>query len=56
MYTARYDLELEYSLMRFVVDKVPGQFFLRAFQFSFFTIIPVMLHTHLHLHLLPEGL
>jgi hypothetical protein len=53
--TTWYELALEYSQMRFVVDKVPGQVFPRAFQFSFVTIIPFMLHTHLHLHLLPEG-
>jgi len=33
------------------VDKgAPGQVFLRALQFSPVTVIPQMLHSHLHLH------
>jgi hypothetical protein len=54
VHTTLYGLALEYSQMRSVVDKVTGQVFLRAFQFSFVTIIPFMLH-NLHLHLLPEA-
>jgi hypothetical protein len=37
--------------VRYVVDKgARGQVFLRAFQFYPVTVIPQMLHSHLHLH------
>jgi branched-subunit amino acid transport protein len=37
--------------MVFVVDKVVlGQVFLQVLRFSPVSIIPLMLHTHLHLH------
>lgn len=37
--------------VRYVMDKgARGQVFLRALQFSPVTVIPQMLHSHLHLH------
>jgi hypothetical protein len=43
-------------LVRFVVDKVAlGQVFLQILRFSPVSIIPPILHTHLHLHLAITG-
>ena len=42
--------------VRFVVDKfVPGQIFLQLFGFSHVIILPLMRHTHLHLHVALAG-